>query len=215
MNQLINAMKMHAMQGMSGFTGTRQGVITAYDPNAYAVKVQIQPTGEETGWIPLSTPWVGNGWGLAAGPMIDAVVEINFDSGTIGVGMVSGQFYNDVDRCPGPPSGAFYLIHKSGSKLKFNNDGTVELVSAGILTSTAPQWNHTGPVNISGNVVINGSEQVTGQITGQGGMAVSGGSGASVSGNMIISGGDVKADSISLKGHTHADPQGGTVGVAQ
>jgi uncharacterized protein involved in type VI secretion and phage assembly len=161
MNQLINAMKMHAMQGMSGFTGTRQGVITAYDPNAYAVKVQIQPTGEETGWIPLSTPWVGNGWGLAAGPMIDAVVEINFDSGTIGVGMVSGQFYNDVDRCPGPPSGEFWLVHKSGSLLKFTNDGNVLVVAAGTAHYTAQQHVFDGPVQM--NDTLNAEKQITSQ----------------------------------------------------
>ena len=55
-----------ARQSEAGESGTRQGTVTAYDPDNYAVKVQLQPTGEETGWIPLSSPWVGNGWGLAA-----------------------------------------------------------------------------------------------------------------------------------------------------
>ena len=48
-----------------------------------------------------------------------------------------------------------------------------------------------------------------GQINGNGGMAVQGGSGASFSGNVVQSGGsfetsgDVKAGSVSLKNHAH------------
>ncbi|MFD2271846.1 hypothetical protein ACFS07_13440 [Undibacterium arcticum] len=64
-------------------------------------------------------------------------------------------------------------------------------------------------------MVITGTQQVTGQITGQGGMAISGGSGATVAGNMAITGGNVTADGIGLKTHTHTDPQGGTVGAPQ
>ena len=73
-------------------------------------------------------------------------------------------------------------------------------------------------VEINGDVKLNGSQHTTGttlveeQLTGQGGMAISGGSGASVTGSMIITSGDVKADGIGLKSHTHTDPQGGTVG---
>lgn len=106
MRALLNAIAAQAQQSGAGQSGTRQGVITAYDPVNYAVKVQLQPTGEETGWIQLSSPWVGDGWGLAAGPMIGAAVEVEFDSGLMGAGMAAGQFFNDEDRCPGPPSGS-------------------------------------------------------------------------------------------------------------
>ena len=53
MNQLNNLIAMRAQQAFAGFSGTRQGVITAYDPKEYAIKASLQPTGEETGWIPL------------------------------------------------------------------------------------------------------------------------------------------------------------------
>ena len=125
MNHLMNMMAMRSSMAQSAFTGTRQGVITAYDPVEYAIKVTLQPTGEETGWIPLGTPWAGAGWGFAAGPMIGAEVEINFDSGTVGVGMAGSQFYNNEDRCPGPPSGELWIVHQSGSLLKFLNSGAI------------------------------------------------------------------------------------------
>ncbi|MHA3052536.1 hypothetical protein [Acinetobacter sp. ANC 4640] len=210
MMQLINALNMHAAHMQkSGFSGSRSGLVTAYDPKTYSVKVQLQPTGEETGWIPLETPWVGNGWGLAAGPMIGAVIKVDFDSGQIGVGMASGQFYNDEDRCPAPPSGEFWLVHQSGSMLKFHNDGSVEVSAAAAMSYTATQHTFHGPVSIDQTL------QVTQQITGQGGMAVSGGSGNTILGSLTLTGGDVVADGIHLKTHTHSDPQGGTVGAPQ
>nr|WP_277629129.1 phage baseplate assembly protein V [Pantoea ananatis] len=149
-----------AQQTNAGVSRTRQGVITAYDPASYTVKVQLQPTGEETGWIPLSTPWAGNGWGMAAGPAIGAVVEVEFDSGLMGAGMAAGQFYNDSDRCPGPPSGEFWIVHQSGSLLKFLNTGEI-LVSSGIkLTYSAPQHHFTG-----GDVLMDGNLKVVGDIS--------------------------------------------------
>lgn len=155
MRALLNAMAANAQQTSAGDSGTRQGIITAYDPDSYAVKVQLQPTGEETGWIPLSSPWVGNGWGLAAGPMIGAEVEVEFDSGLMGAGMAAGQFYNDEDRCPGPPSGEFWLVHKSGSLLKFLNTGEVLLSAKLKMTYDAPAHHFTGgDVTMGNNLIV-------------------------------------------------------------
>ncbi|WP_313188891.1 baseplate assembly protein [Pantoea sp.] len=155
MRALLNIMAATARQSSAGESGTRQGIITAYDPDSYAVKVQLQPAGEETGWIPLSSPWVGNRWGMAAGPMIGAVAEVEFDSGLTGVGMAAGQFYNDEDRCPGPPSGEFWLVHQSGSLLKFLNNGEVMLSAKERLIYDAPAHHFTGgDVLMDGNLVV-------------------------------------------------------------
>lgn len=162
MMHMMNQIAMRSQMAAGGFSGTRQGVITAYDPVEYAIKVSLQPTGEETGWIPLGTLWAGNDWGLAAGPMIGAEVQIDFDSGQIGVPMAGNQFYNNEDRCPGPPSGEFWIVHQSGSLLKFLNTGEI-LVSSGLkLTYTAPQHHFTG-----GDVLIDQDLIVTGNIFDQ------------------------------------------------
>lgn len=174
MNQLNNLIAMRAQQAFAGFSGTRQGVITAYDPKEYAIKASLQPTGEETGWIPLGTPWAGNGWGFAAGPMIGAEVQIDFDSGTIGVGMAGGQFYNNEDRSPGPPSGELWIVHQSGSMLKFLNSGAVviqdksgtvfSLNGNGTSTHTA-----TNGMTINANMQNNGNFQSSGFVKDQNG----------------------------------------------
>ncbi|WP_428980726.1 phage baseplate assembly protein V [Erwinia billingiae] len=176
-------MAAQAQQSGAGQSGTRQGVITAYDPVNYAVKVQLQPTGEETGWIQLSSPWVGDGWGLAAGPMIGAAVEVEFDSGLMGAGMAAGQFYNDEDRCPGPPSGEFWLIHKSGSMLKFLNTGEVQVGSAVKITYDAPAHHFTG-----GDVLIDENLKVVKDITDSNGLY-----------------GTVQKIRLTYNGHTHPE----------
>ncbi|HFO0796471.1 phage baseplate assembly protein V [Enterobacter roggenkampii] len=174
MNQLNNLIAMRAQQAFAGFSGTRQGVITAYDPKEYAIKASLQPTGEETGWIPLGTPWAGNGWGFAAGPMIGAEVQIDFDSGTIGVGMAGGQFYNNEDRSPGPPSGELWIVHQSGSLLKFLNSGAVVIQDkAGTVFSLNGDGTSThtasSGMTINANIQNNGNFQSSGSVTDQNG----------------------------------------------
>ena len=68
-------------------------------------------------------------------------------------------------------------------------------------------------VTITGDTTIEKTLTVLGLITGTGGMTVSGGSGASVTGNMMVSGGDVTADGVGLKSHTHTCPHGGETGT--
>lgn len=65
-------------------------------------------------------------------------------------------------------------------------------------------------VTITGDTTIEKTLTVKELITGTGGMTVSGGSGASVTGNMSVSGGDVTADGVGLKSHTHTCPDGQT-----
>lgn len=101
-----------------------------------------------------------------------------------------------------------YISLKNGS-LDINIVGAAN-VKCGSATVEA----RTTTVNSPSNT-INGPLTVTGLITGQGGMTISGGSGAAVTGNMTITGGDVKADEISLKNHRHTGDSGGDTGPAK
>jgi hypothetical protein len=83
-----------------------------------------------------------------------------------------------------PGSTTMEFKHKTGTVIRINNDGTI--------TSNAPTWNHTGTFNLTGDANVTGKVQATGQIK---------------------SNTDVVAVSVSLKNHTHSDPQGGSVGA--
>lgn len=97
------------------------------------------------------------------------------------------------------PNGAVSLVTQS----------TVNVTAAGNATVQAPNVTLDTP-----QATCTGKLTVQGLLTFQAGMSGSGGSGAAISGNVTVSGGEVSADGIGLKGHHHSDPQGGTVGPA-
>ncbi len=129
MKDFIDLLQKQAALVGERITTTRFGTIAGYDPAFYAVKVQLQPEGIITGWIPLGSMFVGNGWGLFAAPSLGDMVEVEFQEGDLEAGICCHRFFNDVDRPLSVPSGEFWLVHKSGSSLKFFNDGTVELIT--------------------------------------------------------------------------------------
>lgn len=65
------------------------------------------------------------------------------------------------------------------------------------------------PTTTTGDVVNEKTEKTIGKFTGTGGMAISGGDGATVDGNLTTTG-VVEADGISLQDHTHTCPDGET-----
>ncbi len=151
---LLNSMRMQAQLQAGNRATVKLGLVDAYDPNNYAVKVNLQPENVITGWLPLASPWIGNGWGLHAPPSIGDMIEVQFQEGDIEAGFACQRFYNDSDRPLPCPSGEFWLVHQSGSLLKFHNDGSVELTSHANLTAT-----------VGGNLsaAVTGSATVTAQ----------------------------------------------------
>jgi phage baseplate assembly protein V len=128
------------------------------------VKVQLQPEGNETGWLPLGSLWAGNGWGMFAAPPIGSQVEVQFIEGHPEAGVVGLHFFSDVDQALSVPSGEFWLVHANGASIKLTNDGkltvsdgqgaTVTLEGKGNITSAAKQWTHTGPVHFTDDVQV-------------------------------------------------------------
>lgn len=88
------------------------------------------------------------------------------------------------------------IIKIKGDVKVIVESATVE-VNATTVTVTANNTNITSLVNITGNTSIAGNLDVVGAISG------TGGSGASIAGNVTVSNGDIEADGISLKTHTH------------
>ncbi|MGM3277892.1 phage baseplate assembly protein V [Ralstonia sp. 24A2] len=197
--QLRNQMVLAAMMAQSNRAENRMGIVTSYDPGTASARVRLQPEDPTdparslTGWMPVASAWVGNGWGIDAPVSPGDQVEVQFLGGDIENGYICARLFSDQARPTGAQSGEFFLSHASGSKLQFHNDGTVTLVSAGTLTSHAPQWNHSGPVQIDGTLLV------TQTITGQAGMAVSGNNGTGNS--MSISGNTQFSGQVSANGH--------------
>ncbi|RVD76996.1 phage baseplate assembly protein V [Pseudomonas koreensis] len=181
-------------------TGPRAGTITSYDPVNGMVKVAIQPEDRESNWMKLDCPGVGNGWGVQIGPKIGDEVTVCFDSSDPNLGRVTARHTNSLNLAMPVPSGEIWLVHQSGSLLKFFDNGTVSLHTVGALgvhsdvsiAYDSPQHNFTGgPVTMDHTLTVTDSTGV------------------------VVTGGDVKADTISLKTHrtSGVTPGGGTSSV--
>jgi phage baseplate assembly protein V len=159
--QLRDAIVDLAQQAAAAFMPARFGIVTSYDPDNYAVKVELQPEGVETGWCPIKTALAGNGFGMYAGPAKGDQAAMIFQEGDALVGICIGFLPSDEDRPPSVPSGEIHAIHKSGAFLKFTNDGKVTLeTEAGFFinadTTIVGNVDITGDTTVSGDVLAGG-----------------------------------------------------------
>lgn len=154
MTMIRNHMRMEAERALSRVAKVRIGIVDSYDPSHYACKVRIQPENYLTGWLPVTTAWVGNGWGMFCPPTPGDIVEVQFQEGDQESPFVVLRFFSNSVKPLPVPSGEFWLVHQSGSFLKFHNDGSVEI--------KAP--NH---LNITGDVYVTGAIFASGDITDQ------------------------------------------------
>lgn len=196
------------------------GTVTSYNPTNATVICKIQPEDPGnpefslSGALPLSSQFVGNGWGMFSAPSIGDQVVIAFEDGNINSGMVIGRLWSNEDVALAVPSQEFWLVHKSGSYIKLTNDGKLSVNGNVEIDLTAPTINITA----NGNVTINADVDVKINAVNADIIATSQ---ASITAPQI-SLGDGSASLKSLvndtiigiyNSHTHNDPQGGTTAI--
>jgi phage baseplate assembly protein gpV len=165
MGALMNTMRAQAMLAESGRASVRIGIVSSYDHANYCAKVRLQPDDVETGWLPVVSPWVGNGWGMFAPVTPGDVVEVQFQEDHIEVGFVCQRFFNDQIRPLDVPSGEFWLVHKTGSFMKLMNDGKLLVNGQAEIDATAPTINITASGNITAQAGGNATVQAAGTAT--------------------------------------------------
>ncbi|WP_284076247.1 phage baseplate assembly protein V [Herbaspirillum aquaticum] len=129
----------------------RKGIVSSYNPDTYSVKVRIQPDNDETGWLSLAAAAVGNDWGVIFAPSIGDQVDVHFEEGNANSGFVCSRFFDDQDRPMAVLSGEFWMVHKTGSFLKFTSDGKISVNGAAEIDVTTPVV----------NIVASGAANVT------------------------------------------------------
>lgn len=157
-------MRLEAQSVLGQKSFTKLGTLSSYNPKNYTGKVLIQPEEIETGFLPILSSWVGNSWGLFTPPSLNDVVIIHFFDGNFENGCISLCNFNNVNPPLSVNSGEFWIVHKSGSFLKFTNDGNVAINANENLNITI-NGSNGGAVNITGNVNITGSIVASGDIT--------------------------------------------------
>lgn len=168
-NRWQQMMRAHAQMAGQLRLSVRIGTVSAYDPDAYAVKVQFPPDTIESGWLPIASPFVGPSWGLQAAPLVGEQAVVVFQEGDIDAGVVAGFLFNDEDRPQSVSAGEFWLQHKNGAFFKLTNDGkaqfndghgaSVVLNGDGTITS-AGTWTHQGAMTVQNNFTVNGDTAV-------------------------------------------------------
>ena len=150
---LLNIFRREGARVQSQRADTRVGIVDSYDPALYCAKVRIQPENVLTGFLPILTEWVGNGWGIVCPPSAGDVVDVHFQEGGKNAGFISKRFFSSKTLPPGPaPSGEFWMVHSSGSFLKFTNDGKVSVNSKSDMDFTSGgdiNMTSTGKINLS------------------------------------------------------------------
>lgn len=169
MNRAKNIMRGQGSMASQGNTTSRLGIISGYDPPAYSVKVQFPPDDTETGWIPLESPWVGDGWGMFCPPSMGDQVQVDFQDGGQNAPVCGLRLY-DAENVPvAVSSGEFWLVHKSGAFFKLLNAGGgifsdsngafVQLNGDGTITSGG-MWTHQGSLTVQQNMTVQGNTAV-------------------------------------------------------
>ena len=127
MDAFLNALKSSAGALDQAAGRARFGLITSVDPKNATARVTLQPEGVLTGWLPVLSPFVGPNWGLVCPPSPGDQVLVIAQEGDAEHGIIIGRAFSETARPPEAPSGEFHIVHKSGTHLKFLNDGTVQI----------------------------------------------------------------------------------------
>lgn len=191
MEQLLNHMRRQAEMVQWNTARVRVGTVAGYDPDNYSCKVILQPDGTLTGWLPIVSPWVGNGWGMFAPPSEGDMVEVQFQEDSKEAGFVCQRFFNDVERPVTVFPGEFWLFHKTGAYIKLKNNGRIIINGQTEIDATSPT------ITITATTAVN----VTAPAINLG-----------ASGQTLHA---LVTDALQAlyNTHTHSDPQGGTTGV--
>jgi phage baseplate assembly protein gpV len=137
-NRLRNHMRQEAQRALADVSMPRAGIVTNYDPARYCARVELQPEGILTGYLPITSMWVGNGWGMYSPPSIGEVVDVHFHQGGKEAAYIVGRFYSAKTQPLPVQSGEFWLVHQTGSTLKLANDGSVTVSANTNMTLNAP-----------------------------------------------------------------------------
>ena len=125
MDRLLNALKAQSGAQDSAAGQPRFGVVTSVDPQAGTERVQLQPEGVLTGWLPVLSPWVGAGWGMSCPPTPGDQVLVLPQEGDAEHGIIVARSWSKGAAAPATPVGELWLTHRSGSFIRLLNDGTI------------------------------------------------------------------------------------------
>jgi hypothetical protein len=147
----------------------RFAIVDSYDPTTYRAKIVLAPSADGmtplTGYLPVLTGFMGNGWGvvtpLQKGDQVIVVfVQNHPDQGVI-LGRIFDQPHVPPLRADGQAAtgGEIIFVHASGSSLQITNDQKVLVNGSVEIDLAAPTVNITATtaVNVTAPTINVGS----------------------------------------------------------
>lgn len=149
----------------------KHGLVTSYDPDKHLAKVTFQPSGQESGWLPIETGHIGDGYGIATGPQVgdgkttgDQVV-IRYQGNDIESGKIVQRVHSDDQKPPKVESGETVIWTRftksdggkesaegaeggEGQKIYLKKDGTMTMTDGNGATIV---WDGKGNIKIDCN----------------------------------------------------------------
>lgn len=135
-HQINNAVRQMAQAAMGEYSWPQLATISSYDAGNHSAKVMLQPSNQESNWMPLGAIGIGNGWGVAVGPQIGDQVLVVFEHGDFSSGTIVARVFSTQQQPPAVPSGEIWALHSSGSSVKLVSSGDVDVNAAGNLNVT-------------------------------------------------------------------------------
>lgn len=151
MDGLLNLIRREVARCIGRFAFPAVGIISSYDPATHSIKVQYQPEGTLSGWVPLNAAGVGAGFGVFVGPHIGHAVSIGFQEGDREAPFVIGRFATDVETPVSVAEGEIVAKHETGSSFSLLKDGSATLTDKGGITIK---------LDGAGNCVISGATTI-------------------------------------------------------
>ena len=97
--------------------------VSAYDPKRHAIKAMLHPDEIETGWFPMHTSHVGNGFGVTMGPNIGDQIVVGFLGANMNNPVHLGRLHSDKEQPPTVQAGEMLLKDQNGNSIKFTATG--------------------------------------------------------------------------------------------
>lgn len=183
----------------------QEGIVSAVDATTHRVRCKIPALEElETAWLPFLTQNAGGNQFYCL-PDTGELVALLLDARGEG-GCVLGTIYNATDTPPASDSNIWMQKFSNGTVIQHdrrtgdvlvNAVGNVTIVSPSVVTIDCPNTKTTGNLMVQGTLTY--MQGMVGNGSGDGGAA------ATIKGSLEVEGGDVSADGISLKNHTHRE----------
>lgn len=180
-DQLAHLLKQFAGQQMIDFRPLVYGHIAQYDPNLHRIRAIIpslrddDPAPVLSPWMPLGSMMVGAGWGIQVAPVGGATIEqptageqvlIGLFDRQRGVCACLGMTFNGVQQPPstvlGTPllPGEMVLFNQSGTFIRTHNNGDLETVAMGDVSTTVADGKSATTTCSGSAVLIDGSGNI-------------------------------------------------------